>query len=58
MRELEILMRPTKVNGVNNLHFNGDSQVFIRWMAREVVGRNTYLNNLLKDEKLLERAFS
>ena len=48
MRALEILMRPTKVNGVNNLHLYGDSQVIIQWMAREVVGRNTYLNNLLK----------
>ena len=49
MRELEILIRPTKVNGVNNIHFYGDSQVVIQWMAREVVGRNTYLNNLFKE---------
>ena len=53
MRELETLM----VNGVNNIHFYGDSQVFIQWMAREVVGRNTYLNNLLKEENCLKGHF-
>ena len=57
MQELEILMRPTKVNGVNNIHFYGDSQVVIQWMVREVVGRNTYLKNLLKEENCLEGNF-
>ena len=58
MRTLEILMRPTKVNIINHLNFYGDSQVFIQWMARKVVGRNTYLNKLLKEENCLKGNFN